>query len=55
MNVISWVLTATLALSIPASLITWVWTGDLRWLATGILIAAFFGLVTVMGKDKDTE
>lgn len=53
MNVISWVITATLALSIPASLITWVWTGDLRWLGSAIIIAACFGLIQLIGRNAE--
>lgn len=51
MNALSWLLTVLMVLSIPAALITFVWTHDLRWLATGILIASFFALVAIFGKD----
>lgn len=52
MNVISWLLTACLVLSVPVCFILWVWTHDVRWLGTGVIVAAAFGLVTIMGKNQ---
>lgn len=44
-----------IALSVPAFLITWVWTGDHRWFATALLIVGCFVAAGWLWNDRNSE
>ena len=46
------VIGTAMILFVPASLLTWVWTGDHRWFASGLLVIAFLLLGNWVAKDK---
>lgn len=52
MNYIGNVVMILLVISVPVCLVTWVWTGDHRWFATGLLIVAFLVTAGWVSRDK---
>lgn len=50
MKLLPWLVVGALIAAVPICLFTYVWTSDLRWLASGVISGGFLGLVYVMGK-----
>lgn len=44
-----------LVLATPVSLITWVWTGDLRWLGSAVILIGCFVAIWILGDSEPKD
>lgn len=44
-----------LILAIPVSLVAWVWSGDLRWLGSAIILTGCFAAIWILGDSEPKD
>lgn len=57
-KVVGGIMMAVIVLAVPVSLISYVWTKDLRWIASAMIFAACIAVIWKMGEPvekKDSE